>query len=149
MRNIRFWRSALALLLVACMLVPFVPQIHAAQSDGVSFEQVDDGAVSVSLLEQQETSEAMEIQAYAEHDAVRVSIVLEGNSTIEQGFSTAGIGQNRAAQSYRQMVMRQQAYTTRQIEDATGEILDVEWNLTLVGNIISANVEYTGSVTTS
>lgn len=142
MKNVCFWRSVLALVLAVCLLVPYIPTINAAQSNGVSFETVDNDLVSASLLNETQAGMPADTQPYADDEIVRVTIQLEGNSLVEQGFSTTGIGESRAAQSYRQMVLRQQASATRSIEAATGEILDVEWNLTMLGNIISANVAY-------
>ena len=79
---------------------------------------------------------------YTPTDVVRVSIVMEQASTLEQGFSTANVAQNPQALAYRENLRQAQATTTARIEQAVGSRLDVQWNLTLAANIISANISY-------
>ncbi|MBQ6478071.1 MAG: S8 family serine peptidase [Erysipelotrichaceae bacterium] len=73
---------------------------------------------------------------------VRVSIVLEGKSTLDYGYATEDISLNPAAQSYRHSLKETQddmaATISRKV--LNGDKLDVVWNLTLAANIISANV---------
>lgn len=85
--------------------------------------------------------------SYADHEQVRVSVVLEDDCTIEAGFSTDGISGDRDAVTYREALLAKQEEIAEVIssEALDGEALDVVWNLTLAANIISANVEY-GSV---
>lgn len=52
------------------------------------------------------------------------------------------IAHNNAAMSYRAGLVKEQSGVQAKIEKATGEKLDVVWNLTLAANIISANVAY-------
>ena len=42
-----------------------------------------------------------EAPAYADADVVRVSIILQKESTLEAGYSTQGIGENATAMAYR------------------------------------------------
>ena len=79
---------------------------------------------------------------YSKDDIVRVSIELSKPSVIDAGYELDGIGHNRKAISYRQVVASQQKTVTRKIESALNKTLDVVWNLTLAANIISANVRY-------
>ena len=81
---------------------------------------------------------------YADDDVVRVSIVLEEESTLEKGFSTIDIANNEKAVAYRNDLQVKQEAVEAKIEKEVlaGKPLDVEWNLTLVANMISANVEY-------
>ena len=79
---------------------------------------------------------------YADTDMVRVSIVMETASTVGAGFATEDIAHNNAAMSYRAGLVKEQSGVQAKIEKATGEKLDVVWNLTLAANIISANVAY-------
>ncbi|MGM9640495.1 MAG: S-layer homology domain-containing protein [Faecousia sp.] len=79
---------------------------------------------------------------YAPTDVVRVSIVMEKKSTLEAGFSTENIDLNAQAMSYRDGLRDEQTEMTARIEKAVGSKLDVQWNLTLAANIISANVAY-------
>lgn len=74
----------LSLLLVLALLWGFAAPASAAGAahrDGVSFTQVDNSAVSASLLEQ-EAEEKQEL-GHASTDLVRVSIVLKKKSTLE------------------------------------------------------------------
>lgn len=112
---------------------------------GISFCEVEADEVSVSLLDKKgtdATATEMTDSTYEPTDIVRVSIVLEGQSTIEKGYDVMGIAENDAAMSYRQKLQTQQDAVTRRIENKLDEALDVQWNLTLAANIISANVEY-------
>ncbi len=142
MKKMHLSSRLLSLLLVIAMLFSFAIPVDAANSDTtVSFRQVDNSAVSGSLLEglPEEEPDGPE---YADTDVVRVSILLEKASTIDAGFSTMNIADNQAAMTYRAGLQREQANMTASIEKALGEKLDVAWNLTLAANLISANVTY-------
>ena len=133
----------LSLLLVLALLWGFAAPASAAGAahrDGVSFTQVDNSAVSASLLEQ-EAEEKQEL-GHASTDLVRVSIVLKKKSTLEAGFQAEHMGSNPAAMTYRGALVKEQAQVQEKIERATGEKLDVVWNLTVAANLISANVAY-------
>ena len=73
---------------------------------------------------------------------VRVSIVLDGRSTMDSGYSKDEIALDPDAVSYRDSLKKTQddmaAVISRDV--LNGEALDVVWNLTLAANIISANV---------
>ncbi|MBQ6334052.1 MAG: S8 family serine peptidase [Erysipelotrichaceae bacterium] len=73
---------------------------------------------------------------------VRVSIVLSGKATIDNGYSTESIALDPGAIAYRESLKDSQdeiaAVISRDVLE--GEELDVVWNLTLAANIISANV---------
>lgn len=132
----------LSLLLVLALLCGFAAPASAtgAHSAGVSFTQVDNSAVSASLLEQE--AEEKQEPGHASTDVVRVSIVLKKESTLEAGFQAEHIGSNPAAMTYRGALVKEQAQVQEKIECATGEKLDVVWNLTVAANLISANVAY-------
>ena len=74
---------------------------------------------------------------------VRVSIVLQQDSTIGHGFVTEGIGLDPGAVSYRESLKASQEQMAKTIsnEVLNGEKLDVVWNLTLAANIISCYVD--------
>ena len=74
-----------------------------------------------------------------EEEYVRVSIVVEGSATISAGFDAKNIADNDAAMSYRAELELQQEDVAARIR-SYGIDIDVVWNLTLVANIISANV---------
>ena len=73
---------------------------------------------------------------------VRVSIVLEDKPTVQSGYATMNITENTEAMAYEaQLLLRQQELArTISREVLHGQSLDVVWNLTLVGNAISANI---------
>lgn len=137
------FRSLLSMVLIICMVWQSVAMAaELTYEDGLSFEKVDNDAVSASLLDETEYETNTNVELYSDTDVVRVSIVLEDNSTIEQGYATKGIAGNYAANAYRQQMLDKQAVTQNAIERRIGQKLDVEWNLALVANLISANVEY-------
>ena len=74
------------------------------------------------------------------NEEIRVSIVLEKASTLEAGYSTVDIANNKSAMSYRDSLRAEQAAVQTAIERKLNKELDVVWNLTLAANIISANV---------
>ena len=143
MKKMHVQSRLLSLLLVLALLWGFAAPASAAGAahrDGVSFTQVDNSAVFASLLEQ-EAEEKQEL-GHASTDLVRVSIVLKKKSTLEAGFQAEHMGSNPAAMTYRGALVKEQAQVQEKIERATGEKLDVVWNLTVAANLISANVTY-------
>ena len=80
----------------------------------------------------------------APDEVVRVAIVLERAPAIDKGFPIDDIAENRDASRYMAQLSLQQAAVAIRIGNTVlgGEKLDVEENLTLVGNLISADVEY-------
>ncbi|MBR0137715.1 MAG: S8 family serine peptidase, partial [Erysipelotrichaceae bacterium] len=79
---------------------------------------------------------------FTEDETVRVSIVLNSPSTAEKGYDLKNIAQNKKAVSYRQSLVREQASIEKKIEKKLGKEIDVIWNVTLIGNLISAEVAY-------
>ena len=134
----RLLSAALAL----ALLLSFVPPVFGvseAKEQKLTFQQTD-GASAVKSVDQ--AAPADETAERSDTASVRVSILLESASTIGAGYATRGISQNRGAMAYREALRTQQARVTAEIEKATEQKLDVVWNLTLAGNIISANVPY-------
>ena len=132
----------LSLLLVAALLTGLASPAAAVgyQSD-ITITQVDNSAVSVNPL-QRDDQELHTTNEPLPTEIVRVSILLEKKSTIKAGFGTVDIAANQAAVAYRDSLKRQQDELVSQIERATGNKLDVVWNLTLAVNMVSANVRY-------
>ncbi len=141
-------KRLLSIVMAFAMLIAFAGPASAAElseeTTPITIEKVDNSAVSNPLSENREVpEETSEVEPiYADTDMVRVSIILEDPSTIEAGYSTADIASNRSAMAYRAGLESEQQSVTSEIEDVTGDSLDVVWNLTLAANIISANVEY-------
>lgn len=90
-----------------------------------------------------EISEELTADAIDFSKTVRVSIMLEGDSTLQAGYSTEAIAANASAMSYRQKLEQEQTRLISTIEQQVlhGQKLDVVWNLTLAANLISANIK--------
>lgn len=151
----KMWGTrVLAMLLVLALTAGLVPAALAANSEAaVAFKQVPNDTldtlirpdVVVGEIEDAEMGE--DTAAYQAHDLVRVSIILEDASTLEAYSDAAAEGtlaEDAAAVSYRAALQRKQDSVVRKISSTIlgREDLDVVWNLTLVANMISANVEY-------
>lgn len=134
---------SLVLAVVLCLsLVLPAAATGVSNTPKVTFEQVDNSAVSAAIPGR-EPVELPEIEdPYNASDMVRVSIVLEKEGTIEAGFSPVDIAENSAAMNYRAELKQEQVSVMSAIRTATEQTLDVVWNLTLAANIISANVRY-------
>ena len=107
----------------------------------VDFTRVDNSEVSVNMAGSGRTEITGE-EPYADTDVVRASIILSKTPTIRAGFAADSIASNKAAVSYRDSLKRDQADMIARIEKATRSELDVVWNLTLIANLISVDVEY-------
>ena len=151
----KMWGTrVLAMLLVLALTAGLVPAALAANSESsVAFKQVPNDTLdtlirpdlAVGEIENAEMGE--DTAAYQAHDLVRVSIILEDASTLEAYSDAAAEGtlaEDAAAVSYRVALQRKQDSVVRKISSTIlgREDLDVVWNLTLVANMISANVEY-------
>lgn len=151
----KMWGTrVLAMLLVLALTAGLVPAALAANSEAsVAFKQVPNDTLdtlirpdlAVGEIENAEMGE--DTAAYQAHDLVRVSIILEDASTLEAYSDAAAEGtlaEDVAAVSYRAALQRKQDSVVRKISSTIlgREDLDVVWNLTLVANMISANVEY-------
>ncbi|MBE6946009.1 MAG: hypothetical protein E7459_07985, partial [Ruminococcaceae bacterium] len=138
-------RRFVALVLVLALLTGFAIPVTATDREtagrsNVTFTQVDNCNVSNPLLPPVAERKTQEPE-YADTDMVRVSIVLDEESTISR-YCARDIAQNEPAMAWRQSLRQEQADLTLAIEQALGARLDVVWNLTLAANIISANVPY-------
>lgn len=89
-------------------------------------------------------TQAEEEAVYDAEDMVRAFIVLNGKSTMEKGYATAGIASNQAAEQYAESLKRSQETVAQRIsaQALDGQALQVRWNLTLAANAISADVRY-------
>ncbi len=139
MRN-NFATRFISMLLIVALLVGFVLPLNATATNGVTFSQTSNSAVSNPLRPQQ--TESQNTVTYADDEIVRVSIILWDTPTLQAGFSTQSIANDAAAMAYRGQLKDNQAAVTARIEKKLGQELDVVWNLTLAANLISANVQY-------
>ena len=132
----------LSLVLAAVMVLGMFPAVHA---DSVSLRwEKSDVDVSWDKSDRLSKEEIHSQTAHKPTDMVRVSIVLEDAPTLKMGYSTMGIGSNADAMAYDLELQKHQDSMAKVISAQAlgGKELDVVWNLTLVSNIISANVPY-------
>lgn len=142
------------------MSVSFIPQqTYAAGIDAVDAVDVNDAVdvdvdfqqVENSLVNTDPTVGDDGINTVADNgidsdngidlqEKVRVAILLEKDSVIDKGYDTAMLVENGRAMNYRQTLLNDQAAIKKKIEKKTGANLDVQWNLSLLANMISADV---------
>ena len=129
----------LSWMLVLCMVLGLLPAVHASN---VTWERVDRTIELSDRLVQKDESADRD-----PNEMVRVSIVLERPSVVQAGYATMGIASDRKAMAYRAELLatQQRMEKTISAQALKGRPLDVVWNMTLVGNIISAWVPY-GSI---
>ena len=136
-------RRVVALLLSVTLLMGLTMPVSAAPAGSASeqlrFHKAEGAPYGEKLTQAREPEASI---CYQDTDRVRVSILLEEQSTLEKGFSTLGIADNAQAMAYRSTLRDRQQALTAAISAATGEKLKVRWNLTLAANIISADVAY-------
>lgn len=144
----RFSIRLLSLLLVFSLFTGLLVPVSATEtnSQSVKFEKVDNSAVSAFIPKAIDDDEAgTEVGSssyqYADDENVRVSIILEDESTIEK-FGSVDIADDSVALNYREKLKNNQASVTAAIEKRLNDNIDVVWNLTLAANIISANVRF-------
>lgn len=150
MKNTSLFRRLLSVVLVLAMVGSLMVPAAVAETTrpGASTTELelipmDPGELESHKLGKTESDDLSATKdVYKPTDVVRVSIVLEKAATLDAGFDTKGIASNASAKAYRKALRAEQDIMTVQIEKAIGGTLDVQWNLTLVANIISANVRY-------
>ena len=131
-------KRVLSWMLVVCMVLGYIPAAGAA---GVTWEKTDQkitADISDRLVQKDGAAE------HSDSEMVRVSIVLDKPSAVEAGYATMGISANTEATAYRAVLKADQERMEKTIstQALNGRPLDVVWNMTLVGNIISAWVPY-------
>lgn len=111
------------------------------ESNAVTWEKVENKGNGL-LFRDKKTQQVFE-DTYIKDGMIRVSILLDAAPTLDK-FPAYEIAANTSAKSYRQQLQKQQDAMAETISAKVlgGEKLDVVWNLTLVTNIISANVPY-------
>ncbi len=130
-----------ALILVLAMVLSMAPSTLAIPLADIRWRETDQ---QVSIDRSDRLADMALEEKFQPTDLVRVSIVLEEKSTIQAGFSTMNLASNAEAMAYNKNLQKKQETVQQAISRKVlgGEKLDVVWNLTLVGNIISANVPY-------
>jgi len=119
------------------------PEGTVRVTDGITWEKVDNSTIK-GLEPKNVTEEDLSDAGLIKDGSVRVSILVDGDSTIDAGYSAQGIATNASAKAYRAKLLANQQSLAAKIskEVLNGQALDVVWNITLAGNIISANVPY-------
>ena len=131
-------KQVLSWILVISLVLGLLPAVHAS---GVRWEKTDleiTAQMSDRLIQKDESAER------DPGEKVRVSIVLDKPSAVQAGYATMGIAANTRAMDYRAQLLSTQKRMERTISTQAlmGQPLDVVWNMTLVGNLISAWVPY-------
>ena len=148
MKNSPLYRRLLSVVLALAMTVALLTPTslaRAAEDTAPAREELELTPVDPSTLDSHtlpEVQATYDKEPYSAAEEVRVSIVLEKASTIEAGFELEGIAYDAAAKEYRQGLKSDQDEMVARIGQVLGHDLDVKWNLTLIANIISANVLY-------
>ncbi|MBQ1648577.1 MAG: S8 family serine peptidase, partial [Bacteroidales bacterium] len=150
MKNTSLFRRSLSVILALTMLFSLLAPVASAEPTKAAGNQVreltlkpsESGAPESLKLGRTSEKESIPMEDHALTEKVRVSIFLDRASTIDAGFSLDGIANNTLAKVYRTSLRIAQDAMTARIEKAIGSKLDVQWNLTLAANCISANVLY-------
>ncbi|MBQ3893708.1 MAG: hypothetical protein II739_00160, partial [Clostridia bacterium] len=147
----KFFKKTLALVVVLAMAFTMINVgaltnawgAKAKSSSKVPFTKVANNGNGL-FFASKEAAEAFQKEYIAENGTVRVSIFLDGESALEKGFSTKKIGTDAQAISYRNKLRAEQDKVSARISEKVlgGDKLDVVWNITAAGNIISANVPF-------
>lgn len=137
-------KRMLSVILAAVMLLGLATPALATEGEksNVTLRRVNGNAVSADLGLARPNRPQEDV--IAPNQAVRVSIVVDGKSTLDAGYSLDNVADNAAAMTYRAGLKKQQISVAQAISAQAlgGKKLDVVWNLTLAANIISANVPY-------
>ncbi len=138
-------RLILSVLLVVALLIGSVPTIAFAlpESDGFALTEVEP-TIDPRLPELFEREDGAPQTEYAPDDIVRVSIILDDESAIEKGYPAATIASDKAAANYRDKLCLEQEKVVDRIEQTVldGDALEIITNLTLVANLVCADVKY-------
>ena len=142
-------KKLMSILLVFTLLLTSVLSTNVVFAEG---EEEDNSGLTWELVEPDKERASKQLNTVKKDSekknetkrskTVRVSIVLESDATINNGYSVEKIGEDPGAIAYREALKNQQDKIAETIsaEVLGGNQLDVVWNLTLAANIISANV---------
>ncbi len=136
----------LTTLLVAAFAVPAAAAAGGTEDPGFIWQKVSNDSAGHGAQKRNANTLRTESDQYKPGDIVRVSILLDGKSTLEKyGFKNAkSVARDSVAVNYRNELKAKQNLIADRISKVAlgGEKLDVVWNLTLAANVISANVKY-------
>ena len=132
----------LCLLLAALMLTGLFPAASAV-SPALRWETTE-ASVSWDRSDRLVSDAGSAEPEHKPTDVVRVAILLSGTPTLRAGYGTHSLADNAQAAAYDLALQENQKTMEKAIsaQALDGKPLDVVWNLTLVYNLISANVPY-------
>ncbi len=112
---------------------PLFEKIDSAEEGLASLKDALDGEVAELPVEEKDPEEE-----------TRVIIVMEGDSVLDKGFDTENLAENNAAMNLSDAIVAEQEETIEKIEEEVldGESLDVNYNLSIITNAVSADVAY-------
>ena len=84
------------------------------------------------------------VEAQDPEEETRVIIVMEGDAVLDAGYDTADLAENDAAMDLAEQIVADQEETIEKISEEAldGEALDVNYNLSIIANAVSADVAY-------
>lgn len=144
MKKKNFFKGILSVALTLTMLLNFnVPAVaEELETESLRFEKVDNSVIDSNLLlDDAKVTEAVP-ETHDANEVVRVSIVLKENSVIDEGYSTKDILENSNALKHMNKVKNNQKKLEKEIAKAAKKNVKVKRNLSIVANVISAEVTY-------
>lgn len=116
-----------------------LPQEQASPSE-VTAEEIDNPGVN---LKQNQTAQPLERELYDADETVRAIVILEGESLLDQGFTTAQISANAASVASQVETMAQrQANVLERIETLTDSPVSVKYHYNVTINGMALEVPY-------
>ncbi len=114
--------------------------------DAPLFEKVDpeeEGLEDPATAIEGETPD-IPVEEKDPEEQTRVIIVMEGDSVLDAGYDTEDLAENDAAMDLSDSIVAQQEVQVEKISDEAlgGEDLDVNYNLSILTNAVSADVAY-------
>ena len=146
MRHSRMKRlSSFLMAVVMVLTLGFAGPHTAAAGSGITVERLDPSDVTANLFNGSSViDESSNETRYADTDMVRVMIVLEDEPAISvmREFGDTYSDGSAVAEQREYLINVQRSMVDTLVAAMGGRELDVQWNLTLVTNAISANVEF-------
>ena len=116
--GVLYMKKLLTVLFAFLLLVSNVNAVYAQETEEPDSYELDPSTLNVRKIGEleEEEEEIIPEEPFALDDEVRVSIVVEGDSTLDAGYAAETYAQNAAAKSYRQQLREQQDAITKKIE---------------------------------
>ncbi|WP_408070511.1 S8 family serine peptidase [Butyrivibrio sp. JL13D10] len=119
---------------------------EADDEDAPLFEEVDpeeEGLEDPSTALEGEAAD-IPVEEKDPEEQTRVIIVMEGDSVLDAGYDTENLAENDAAMNLSENIVAQQEEQVEKISEEAldGEDLDVNYNLSILTNAVSADVAY-------